>query len=180
MKVNDGPYWNQSYWNVSMTVVPVHEGCWCFQSQLCVWMRANGCQLWSVCYYLSCLFPWLWWRDLGFGPSGVTTLSGILVLFFWFVWFFFFSFSGSSVSVNVKKTNKELCKLTFLFPGCFAVWEILENLEGGKKNHASVSVPEGRRAPSGGHLLTLKYKKALLTLMSCNSISNDLIKQKSI
>lgn len=100
-------------------------------SQLCVWMRANRCQLWSVCYYLSCLFPWLWWRDLGFGPSGVTTLSGILVLFFfWFVRFF--SFSGSSVSVNVKKTNKELCKLTFLFPGCFAVWEILENLEGKK------------------------------------------------
>lgn len=41
--------------------------------------------------------------------------------FFFLVCSFFFSFSGSSVSVNVKKTNKELCKLTFLFPGCFAV-----------------------------------------------------------
>lgn len=168
-KVNDGPYWNQSYWNVSMTVVSVHEGCWCFHSRLCVWMRVNRCQLWSVCYYLSCLFPWLWWRDLGFGPSGVTTLSGILVLFFFF-WFvcFFFSFSGSSVSVNVKKTNKELCKLTFLFPCCFAVWEILENLEEKKPKtteHASRCAPGGWRAPPGGHSLTLKYENGLCHLI---------------
>lgn len=43
--------------------------------------------------------------------------------FFFFFWFVRFSvFSGTSISVNVKKINKELCKLNVLFLNFFVYY----------------------------------------------------------
>lgn len=101
-------------------------------SFVCEWGRTDAsCEV--------CVTIWaVYFLGFGEGTWGLVPVEwphyqGYLFFFFFGLFGFFFSFSGSSVSVNVKKTNKELCKLTFLFPGCFAVWEILENLEGGGK-----------------------------------------------
>lgn len=54
MPVNYWPYWNQSYWNGSMTVGPVHEGCWCSLHVNERGLTDASCEvrvsMWAVCF----------------------------------------------------------------------------------------------------------------------------------
>lgn len=66
LSLNYWSYWNQSCWIGSVTLALLaHEGRLCSWSELCGWMRVSGCQLWSLCFYVSGLFSWLWWRGAG-------------------------------------------------------------------------------------------------------------------
>lgn len=122
IKVNDGPYWNQSCWNVSVTVVPVLEGCWCSSHSFVYewWLTHASCE---VCVAM-CAFYFL---GFGEGTWGLVSVEWPHYQGYFFCFVFFSIFSRTSISVNVKKMNKELYKLNLLCLHCFVDRVILEN-----------------------------------------------------